>query len=111
VIIELLYFDGCPNHVPARSLVETVLADHAVAAEIREVEVRDPADAQSKRFLGSPTIRVDGIDIEPEVAHRDIFGMVCRIYRDGIVLRGVPPRQLIEGAMQKALATRSAGDD
>ena len=91
-------------------LVENVLADHAVEAEVREVEVRDPADAQSKRFLGSPTIRVNGIDIESEVAHREIFGMVCRIYRDGAAFRSVPPRHLIESAMRKALAVPGATD-
>ena len=110
MIVELLYFDGCPSHVSARRLVEDVLADFAVAAEIHDVEVSGPADAQSKRFPGSPTIRVNGADIEPEVEDLDRFGMMCRIYRDGVEMHGVPPRQLIERAMQKALSMRKAND-
>jgi len=104
MIVDVLYFDGCPNHEPARNLVENVLSEHGIAAEIRDVEVTGAADAQDKRFLGSPTVRVDGIDVDPSAARLDRFGLMCRVYRHGNVASGVPPRWMIENAVSNATA-------
>jgi hypothetical protein len=99
VIVDVLYFEGCPNHVRARNLVETVLSEHGVIAEIRVVCVIDAADAEEKRFLGSPSVRIDGIDVDPSVSLVERFGMMCRIYRQAGSLSGVPPREMIEDAL------------
>ncbi len=64
--VEVLFFDGCPNHGPAVDLAKEVVADLVPDVQVEEVEVRDAEDAARLRFLGSPTIRVDGMDIEPE---------------------------------------------
>ena len=63
--VEIFYFSGCPNHAPAVDCVRDVLAQEDTAAEMVEVEVKDVATAQRVGFLGSPTIRVDGQDVEP----------------------------------------------
>lgn len=102
MIIDVLYFEGCPNHAPARKLVEHVLSEHGMTAEIRDVEVTDAADAQNKRFLGSPTVRVDGMDVDPSAADADRFGLMCRVYRRNDVASGVPPREMIENALRTA---------
>ena len=68
--IELLTFEGCPNAQSARELVERVVAQSRVKAEIAYVDVPDPEAAERLRFLGSPTIRVDGRDIEPRAEER-----------------------------------------
>ena len=62
--VEILYFDGCPNHEPARELVEQVAAELGLQAEIELVEVADAETATRLRFLGSPSVRVDGRDVE-----------------------------------------------
>src|SRR5712691_1946396 len=62
-LVEILYFDGCPNHEPALALVQRVSDELGVKPEIRLVNVPDPETAQRVRFLGSPTIRVDGRDV------------------------------------------------
>ena len=62
--VEILYFSGCPNHAPAVDCVRDVLAQEDTQAEMVEVEVKDVATAQRIGFLGSPTIRVDGRDVE-----------------------------------------------
>ena len=102
MIVDVLYFEGCPNHAPARDLVESVLFEHGMTAEIRDVEVTDAADARGKRFLGSPSVRIDGIDVDPSAARLDRFGLMCRVYRYGNVISGVPPRQMIENALKIA---------
>ena len=66
-MIEILYFGGCPNYASARGLVEGVGDELGLRAEIRMVEILDPETAERLRFLGSPTIRVDGRDVEPGV--------------------------------------------
>lgn len=79
--VELLYFDGCPSYerlLPRlRELVSEAGADAEV--ELRRVESID--DAERQRFLGSPTVRVDGRDIDPGAASRGDFGLKCRLYR------------------------------
>jgi hypothetical protein len=63
--VEILYFSGCPNRVPAVDSVREVLQQEGTPADMVEVEVRDTAAAQQVGFLGSPTIRIDGLDVEP----------------------------------------------
>jgi hypothetical protein len=70
VKIEILYFQGCPNHRPTLERVREVLAQEGTAAPIEHVLVLDPREAERLGFLGSPTVRVDGVDIEPEARGR-----------------------------------------
>ena len=63
--IEVLYFEGCPNHPPAVELAKSVVAELGVGALVEQVEVKTEADAKRLRFFGSPTVQVDGVDIEP----------------------------------------------
>ena len=79
--VEILYFDGCPNHEPARALVDRLARELDVEPEIELVQVADPEAAAMLRFLGSPTVRVDGVDVEPGVEERREFAFSCRIYR------------------------------
>ena len=80
--VEILYFDGCPNHEPARALVERLASELRVEPEIELVEVADPEAADTLRFLGSPTVRIDGVDVEPGAEERRDFAFSCRIYRN-----------------------------
>jgi len=79
--VEILYFEGCPNHDPARALVERLATQLRIEPEIRLVEVADPDAAVALRFLGSPTVRVNGVDVEPGAEERRDFAFSCRIYR------------------------------
>jgi hypothetical protein len=79
--VEILYFEGCPNYEPARALVERLARQLHVEAEIELVEVADPDAAVALGFLGSPTVRVDGVDVEPGAEDRLDFAFSCRIYR------------------------------
>ena len=97
-MIEVLYFEGCPNHEPALDLAREVVASLGLSAPIREVAVRSPEHAEELRFLGSPSIRVDGRDIERGADERSEFGLGCRIYRAG----GVPPRELLVAALRRS---------
>lgn len=85
--VEILYFQGCPNHPLAVELARAAVAELGLETQIdiSEVEVDDIEEAQSTRFLGSPSIRVDGRDIEPGAETRSEFGLSCRTYNgDGL---------------------------
>jgi hypothetical protein len=78
--IQVLTFDGCPNAPAAQALVDRVVAHLGVEAEVASVRVPDVDAAERLRFLGSPSIRIDGIDVEPGAAERTGYALACRIY-------------------------------
>lgn len=100
--IELLYFAGCPTYLGAESLIAEVLHDHGTHAEIELREIKTADDALQMRFLGSPTIRIEGVDIDPSARSSNEFGLKCRVYRDDSRFVGVPPRALLERALKEA---------
>src|SRR2546427_206922 len=81
--IEVLYFEGCPNHLPAIEMVRETLKSLGRQDEIHQVEVHTQADAEAVAFVGSPSIRINGADIEPWARTAKAFGLSCRTYLDG----------------------------
>jgi hypothetical protein len=96
--IEFLFWEECPSYPEALALLQEVLAERAIAdpIELREVKTHDEAVALS--FHGSPTIRIDGRDVDP-TSEMWPPGLSCRVYRlpDGRP-SPVPSRQLLEEA-------------
>ena len=97
--IEILTFDGCPNAQSARELVERVVAEAGSTVEVLDVAVPDPEAAKRMRFLGSPTVRVDGRDIEPGADERTEYVLACRIYRTEHGVAGVPDEAWLRSAI------------
>jgi hypothetical protein len=101
--IELLWFEDCPNHHRAEILIKEVLAENELNVEIGRIEVPDLETGARVNFPGSPTLRVDGVDVEPDWQDSGDYTPRCRLYftRDGIT--GVPQRDWIENAVKVAL--------
>jgi hypothetical protein len=103
-LVELLVTPDCPYRDAAIALVRRVCGDLGGQAQLRVVQVNDQAAAERRRFLGSPTIRVDGRDIEPgadgnvEVVHG------CRLYQGLHSLQGLPEEAWLRQALQDAQA-------
>jgi hypothetical protein len=97
-IVQILFFEGCPNHEQAQELVEQVARELGLQLEIALVEVPDSETAERLRFLGSPTIRVDGRDVEPGADERQEFALSCRVYRSEHGFAGQPDVQSIRDA-------------
>ena len=81
--IELLYFEGCPNYIPARQMLRETLDSLCREEQVYEVEVRSQAEAEAIRFVGSPSIRINGSDIEGWARTAIDFGLSCRTYLNG----------------------------
>lgn len=106
--IELLWFEDCPNHEPTERMLREVLAEHGVSDEFHPIEVPDLETGKSIKFPGSPTIRIDGIDIDPGYEDTGDYTPRCRVYMTEAGLKGVPPREWIEQAVVSALEQRAA---
>jgi hypothetical protein len=110
--IELLYFEGCPNHETLLAHLPALLEREGITAEIVFREIRDTDEAVRERFLGSPTLRVNGRDIEPNTDQRSDYGLRCRIYQTPTGLTGVPPDELLLDALaQRPDPPASANND
>lgn len=98
-LVEVLTFEGCPHAEPALELVRRVVAAAGVAATVRRVDVPDADAAAAHRFLGSPSIRVNGRDIEPGAGERAEYVLSCRVYRTGSGLQGEPDERWLRDAL------------
>jgi hypothetical protein len=108
VRIELLYFDGCPSHKRLRPRLERLLRQAGVSEAIELRRVDSPEAAEAERFLGSPTLRVNGQDVEPGASERSDYGLKCRLYRSDGEVGGLPPDAWIEAALARAKRGQAA---
>src|SRR5438094_3797273 len=104
--VEVLYFEGCPNHAPTVERVRAELVSRGLPKEIEEVEIHDQAEALG--FVGSPSVRINGLDIEQEARNLKSFGMSCRTYLEGTVRSGSPSSALIGRALNEQI-TQAGG--
>jgi hypothetical protein len=75
VQVRVLYTQGCPNLTPAIDLIERVAADIGSGVTVQQVLVSSQEEAVRLRCLGSPTIQIDGVDIEPAAGESMAFGL------------------------------------
>ena len=100
--IEVFVFEGCPHAAPALAHTREVAARLAPGVAVEEVLVATDEDVQRLAFPGSPTVRVDGRDVESDVAAAP--ALACRVYEGGA---GEPPEWMVEAAILRALRPQS----
>lgn len=100
--VELLYFEGCPHYEALLPHLRGILEREGIEIDVDLVRVETPEDAEELGFLGSPTVRIDGHDVERGAMQRDDFGLKCRIYQTPEGLKGAPPDEWILAALRKA---------
>ena len=99
--IEVFYFDGCPHVRATVERLNRVLEESGLNCPITQTRVGDHEAAQSVGFLGSPTVRINDVDIDPSARSRTEFGIMCRTY-DG---SGVPPEAMFRSAIAEIVRT------
>jgi len=100
--IEILYIEGCPNRQSAVARVQEVLREENISAELLEASVSQESTARELHFPASPTIRVNGLDVEPEVRTSREYGIRCRTYVVNGRRVGLPSRELLRQAICEA---------
>jgi hypothetical protein len=101
-LVELLTTTNCPHRDAALALVQRICGQRDGQAEIRVIQVADQPAAERLRFLGSPTIRVNGRDIEPGAEWNNEYVCGCRPYKGRHSLRGLPEEAWLRQALENA---------
>ena len=102
--IQLFYFDSCPSYERALSNLNEAMRQQGLNDPVDMVRVTSVEDAHATQFLGSPTIRIDGRDLEAAGVQESSFGLGCRVYREGQQATGWPSVALIRRALDTASA-------
>jgi hypothetical protein len=100
-VIEVLYVQGCPNYPGTLALVQRVRDQLAIDAELRSTLIGDQAAAERARFPGSPTVRVDGRDVQPGEPPAE-HTLACRLYRLEHRFAGQPAERWVRDALLRA---------
>jgi hypothetical protein len=98
-VVEVLYVEHCPNVPAALALVERVAAELGIDTEVRTTMISDQGAAEQARFVGSPTVRVDGRDVDPEGELAGEYTLECRLYRHQHRLAGYPQERSVRDAL------------
>lgn len=100
----MLYVAGCPSHRAAVDLVKGILLSEGLHSDVSEILVRDQKMAEDLRFRGSPTIRINGRDVD-DLHHDanpiDQFSLSCRLYVGSHQI-GLPSVALVRRAIAEA---------
>ena len=101
--VDLIFDEGCPNVAEARELLAAALDAAGLPVEWREW-IRGRADTSARlRGFGSPTILVDGIDVEGSDSDEMLIGAACcRLYSHDGLMRGVPDFSTVAAALARS---------
>ncbi len=101
--IELLYFDGCLAYQTALKHLEEVIREKKLDVGVEMIKIESDGEALKNRFLGSPTIRINGRDIESGAEEIKDFSMRCRLYLEDDKVNEWPSKKMIRRAIDEAL--------
>jgi hypothetical protein len=100
--IEFLFWEDCPSHPEAWKRLQEVVAEVGVESTIEKIEVLTDEEAERLQFPGSPTIRVDGVDVDPKGAAQMGTALACRVYvLEDRRFSPVPSKEMIRRALVK----------
>jgi hypothetical protein len=103
-VIEILYVQNCPHYQQTLALVDRVRGELVIDTELRTTLIVDQAAAEQARFAGSPTVRVDGRDVEPGSEPATEYVLGCRLYRLEHPCASQPEERRVREALLRAAA-------
>jgi hypothetical protein len=105
VRVSFLYYEECPSYDLALERLRKIMAEEGISREVEVIKVETEDRARELRFVGSPTIRVDGQDIDPPSDSR--YGLTCRAYRlEEDRISPLPSKDMIRRALRSAAKSR-----
>jgi hypothetical protein len=110
--VEYLWWAECPSHEEGYALLREALAAEGLDAEIVSIEVTSDDQARRLEFLGSPSFRAGGRDLDPQplpTGAADLYVLTCRAYRraDGRIAP-LPTLAWLRQALREALTQPDA---
>jgi len=103
--IELLYFEGCSSWQIGLENIKSALQAEGLDVSVHLVKIKDDSDAAQKKFLGSPSFRLNGLELWNE--ERDTFSMSCRLYTTPEGMKGSPTVSMLQEAICRLNITES----
>ena len=100
--IDLFISPGCPHAEDARQLVEVAIAESGAAATFTVHTIADYETARARRYFGSPTIRIDGVEVEYAEREPEEFSTGCRYYNTAEGWQPLPRKELILRGIARA---------
>lgn len=97
--IELLYFEGCPSWQAGLDNLRSALRAERLDVPVELVEVLDDDEATHKKFLGSPSFRVNGVELWDD--KRDAYSLSCRVYATPDGMKGSPTVSMLHEAIRR----------
>ena len=100
--IDVLYYEDCPHYSEAIKTLKEVLAEERVEAQVNMVKVaKGGGEAEAFGFVGSPTILIDGHDVQRGTDRTSPFQGHCRMYRYKGNVFEIPPKEMIREALKR----------
>ncbi|MDI6716463.1 MAG: DUF2703 domain-containing protein [Actinomycetota bacterium] len=100
--IELLYFSGCPTYKKAEGILSEAMRELGIDEPIERINVQSEQEAKERKFLGSPTIRINGLDVDESVRGITDYAFECRLYQTREGLLGWPSKEMVIKALKEA---------
>ena len=99
--IGIFFIEGCPGVLPTAKHIKEVIAEESIDAEISLILIETPEDARQLHFTGSPTVRINGVDIETNIKDIKNYGLRSRLYTINGKNSGYPSKDMIKDAIKK----------
>lgn len=105
IVIQYYYFEGCPAwRVSWRNLKQAVL-EMGIQADLKVVKLEAEEQVTTERFLGSPTIRINGNEIEGDESGKE-YTMACRAFTEDGKLTETPSAAFFKEKLKAMLASK-----
>lgn len=101
--VEVLYFDGCPNVKPTMDNLADVIRESGISVSLEPIAINGDEEAHAMRFLGSPSVRMGGRDVELNEELTIQYSMRCRMYETDGRTQGFPSKSLLRLALKRAV--------
>lgn len=102
--IQFLYFSGCPSYQQGLENLKQALKEMDLAEDFEMINIDSDENAREFQFIGSPTIRINGFDLDANARDKEVTGYKgCRIYQTEKGIQGSPTIEMIKKFIQENL--------
>lgn len=101
--IQLLFFAGCPTFKNAEDILSEAMEELGIGEPVERIDVQSEEEAIERKFLGSPTIRVNDLDVDESARGATDYALKCRIYQTSEGILGWPGKDMVLEALKEAM--------
>ena len=98
--LELLYFNSCPSYKQALANIKAALKEKNLQAKLLLIDVESEEQAEKVGFQGSPSVRINGEDLE---GRDEGFSISCRVYNVNGKLTVAPSKEVIIAKLESLM--------